>query len=127
MSAQLEAGEKLFAHLDDLCIVCRLERVGASALFWRDICGTIPGSQSTGKDESVGPERGQSARVGLPTGVVWRGDSELLTHQQGFKVLSIPLGHPDFVQRFLEGKIGIPEVPDTQSAWLLGKFLLVVS
>ena len=56
-----------------------------------------------------------------PTAIVWRGDSELLTHQQGVKVLGTPLGHPDFVQRFLEGKIAehrvllerIPEVPDT--------------
>ena len=37
------------------------------------------------------------------------------------------LGHPDFVEKFLEGKMAehrvlldrIPEVPDTQSAWLL--------
>ena len=118
----MEAGEKLFAHLDDLCIVCRPERVGASVLFWKAICGTIPGSQSTRGRRKCGTGAGQSARVGLPTAVVWRGDSELLPHQQGFKVLSIPLGHPDFVQRFLEGKIGIPEVPDTQSAWLLLSF-----
>ena len=40
-----------------------------------------------------------------PTAIVWRGDPELPTHQQGFKVLGILLGHPYFVQRFLEGKI----------------------
>ena len=47
-----------------------------------------------------------------------------------FKFLGIPLGNPDFVQPFLEGKIAeprvllerIPEVPDTQSAWLLLSF-----
>ena len=46
---------------------------------------------------------------------------------RGFKVLGVPLGHPDFVEKFLEGKIAehrvlldrIPEVPGTQSAWLL--------
>ena len=72
-----------------------------------------------------------SAAVSVcPTAIVWRGDSELPTHQQGFKVLGIPLGHPDFVQRFLEGKIAehrvllerIPEISDTQSAWLLLSF-----
>ena len=50
--------------------------------------------------------------------------------QGGFKVLFVPLGHPDFVRKFLEGKIAehrtflerIPEIPDTQSAWLLLSF-----
>ena len=45
-------------------------------------------------------------------------------------MLGVPLGHADFVEKFLEGKITehrvlldrIPEVPDTQSAWLLLSF-----
>ena len=71
-----------------------------------------------------------SVPCGVSTVVVWRGDHELHTHQQGLKVLGVPLGHPDFVLKFLEAKIAehrvllerIPLVPDTQSAWLLLSF-----
>ena len=92
-----------------------------SSIFWRDRCGSIPGSLSTRRRRRCGIGVG----VSLQRVLHWRGDSELPTHQQGFKVHGIPLGHPDFVQRFLEGKIAehrvllerIPEVPDTQSAW----------
>ena len=73
----------------------------------------------------------QRAAVAVsPTAVVWRGEHELPTHQQGLKVLGVPLGHPDFVLKFLEAKIAehrvllerIPLVPDTQSSWLLLSF-----
>ena len=71
-----------------------------------------------------------AAESACPTAIVWRGNSGLPTYQQGFTVLGKPLGHPDIVQRFLEGKIAehrvqlerIREVPDTQSAWLLLSF-----
>ena len=54
----------------------------------------------------------------------------LPTDQQGLKVLGVPVGHPHFVLKFLEQKIDeqrvlldrIPQIPDTQSAWLLLSF-----
>ena len=98
-------------------------------------CGHIP---SRGEDEGVEPQWCVPARLrhnaarssSCPTAVVWRGDHEIPTHQQGLKVLGVPLGHPDCVLKFLEAKIAehrvllerIPLVPDTQSAWLLLSF-----
>ena len=106
-----------------------------SSIFWR--CGSIPGSLSTRGSEGVEPEWGfpfsvcctaECCRVGLPHLHCVARRFGTPTHQ--FKVLGIPLGNPDFVQPFLEGKIAeprvllerIPEVPDTQSAWLLLSF-----
>ena len=52
----------------------------------------------------------------------WRGDLNLPTHAQGIKLLGIPLGHADFVQKKLAEKIDehrvllhwIPQVSDLQ-------------
>ena len=49
---------------------------------------------------------------------------------QGFKVLGVPFGHPEFVKKFLQNKNSehkvlldrIPTIQDTQSAWLLLSF-----
>ena len=62
------------------------------------------------------------SNIGMSHRCRLRGDARLPTHQQGFKVLGVPLGHPDLVEKFLEGKIAehralsdrIPEVPNTQ-------------
>ena len=75
-------------------------------------------------------------RRGLePSSISWRGRCGIgvgfsLQHQWGFKVLGIPLGASRFRATVLGGKIAehrvllerIPEVPDTQSAWLLLSF-----
>ena len=59
------------------------------------------------------------------TARVWRG-SEVPEDEQGMKVLGTPLGHPQFVRRFLsqlsekhEVLLRIPRLDDVQSAWLL--------
>ena len=44
------------------------------------------------------------ARAVKPDAVVWRGDPLLPVHQQGLKVLGIPIGQPAFVVDFLESK-----------------------
>ena len=110
-----------------------------SSIFWRDRCGSIPGSLSTGRRRRCGTGVGFSLQRVLHCRVLQSrfaplplcGEEIRNSHTSaGFKVLGIPLGHPDFVQRFLEGKIAehgvllerIPEVPDTQSAWLLLSF-----
>ena len=127
--AELEEGEKLFAYLDDLYIVCAPGRVGeVHDLLKKHLWGHSKISIHAGKTKvwnrsgtfppaCVGLQR--AARLACPGAVVWRGDARLPTHQQGFKVLGVPLGHPDFVEKFLEGKIAerrvlldrIPEVP----------------
>ena len=60
------------------------------------------------------------------TARVWRG-SEVPEDEQGMKVLGTPLGHPQYVRRFLSQLSEkhnlllrrIPRLDDVQSAWLL--------
>ena len=140
VSAGLRDGERLFAFHDDLYIVCRPERVGAVHDLLRRYLWQHAGISFHAGKTKVWNRSGacppacvamQRAAVAVsPTAVVWRGDHEIPTHQQGLKVLGVPLGHPDFVLKFLEAKIAehrvllerIPLVPDTQSAWLLLSF-----
>ena len=68
----------------------------------------------------------RAARVVKPDAVVWRGDPLLPVHQQGLKVLGIPIGQPSFVVDFLESKSRtadpFPEDPvdnDPQAVYLL--------
>ena len=140
VSARLEAGEKLFAYLDDLYIVCSPGRLGAvHSLLEQHLRQRSGISVNAGKTKvwnrgaafpPACPALQQAAALSCPTAIIWRGDLSLPTYQQGFNVLGVPLGHPDFVRKFLEGKIAehrillerIPEVPDTQSAWLLLSF-----
>ena len=140
VSAGLRDCERLFAFHDDLYIVCRPERVGAVHDLLRRYLWQHAGMSLHAVKTKVWNRSGacppacvamQRAAVAVsPTAVVWRGDHELPTHQQGLKVLGVPLGHPDFVLKFLEAKIAkhrvllerIPLVPDTQSAWLLLSF-----
>ena len=69
------------------------------------------------------------ARAADPDARVWRGsgDTDLLEAQEGMKVLGTPLGHPSYVEAYLQKKVTdqqtflerIPAVQDSQSAWLL--------
>ena len=80
------------------------------------------GTTPTGVEELTA-----SARVLDPDAVVWRGNQGLPTHAQGFKVLGVPIGHPDFVVDCLARKTSehellferIPAMEDLQSAWLV--------
>ena len=66
------------------------------------------------------------ARTSDPHAHVWKGPG-LPEERQGMKVLGAPLGHPAFVEAFLEKKIAeqrilldrIPLVADLQASWLL--------
>ena len=95
VSASLREGERLFAFLDDLYIVCRPERVGAvHALLERHLWDHAGNSLHAGKT-SVWNRSGhcppacaalQRAAVAVsPTAIVWRGDHTLSTDQQGLK------------------------------------------
>ena len=67
------------------------------------------------------------ARRVRPDAVFWRGDQNLPQSEQGLKVLGVPIGHPEFVKEFLEGKSReqvtmfqrIPWIEDTQAAFAL--------
>ena len=109
------AGEFMFVLLDDIYFITAPNRVGAiyatlqEALWAHDICTVL---------ERMARETDRTARV-------WRG-SEVLEDEQGMKVLGTPLGHPQYVRRFLsqlseKHKVllrRIPRLDDVQSAWL---------
>ena len=67
------------------------------------------------------------ARRVRPDAVVWRGDQNLPPREQGLKVLGVPIGHPEFVKEFFEGKSreqvtlfqSIPWIEDTRAAFAL--------
>ena len=64
VKSQLEDGEKLFAFLDDVHVICRPTRV--LQVF---------------------------KLLEKPDAVVWRGDTQLAPQQQGIVVLGSPVGH----------------------------------
>ena len=114
VATELREGEKLFAYLDDLYMVCRPERVGeAHALLSRQLWEVARISLHAGKTKvwnrsGTKPlgcmEQQVAAEILTPDAVVWRGDRQLPINEQGFKVLGVPFGHPDYIRRFLEGK-----------------------
>ena len=140
VSASLREGERLFAFLDDLYIVCRPERVGAVHNLLETHLWDHAGISLHARKTRVWNRSGhcppacaalQRATVAVsPTAIVWRGDHTLPTDQQGLKVFGVPVGHHHFVLKFLEQKIDeqrvllerIPQVPNTQSAWFLLSF-----
>ena len=76
----------------------------------------------------VGGERLEvEARRIDPDAIVWRGNSDVPTEQQGLKILGCPVGHHDFVQDQLSKLADrhsvsldrISLVDDLQSAWIL--------
>ena len=133
---QLQAGERLFAYLDDVYVVTRPERVvevyrileEALRVFscirihnGRRRFGTSPVSvqwRVTGQSEL---RKWRTLRA-----TVWKG-GRVPTNEQGTKVLGTPLGHDDFVAHHLrevareqqELLDKIPLVKNLQSAWLL--------
>ena len=123
VATKLREGEKLFAYIDDLYIICQPDRVGdVHVLLQQHLWDHTRVSLHLGKTKVWN----KSGEVATPGAIVWRGDTSFLTSEQGFKVLGVPLGHPDFVERFLQKKIDehkvllerIPAIPDVQAAWI---------
>ena len=130
MQRQLLAGERLFAFLDDIYVVTRPERVGEVYRILEEALRVFScirihnGKTKIWNQSGVRPEAcdrlERIAQVEKP-------QSNRLTHEQGLKVLGIPLGHDDFVAHHLrqvareqQGLLDkIPLVRDLQSAWLL--------
>ena len=137
IAGRLEEGERLFAYLDDVYVVCSPARVsevhailaqelerhahirlhlGKTRIWNRG--GTVP----TGVAELTA-----AARRVKPDAVVWRGDAQLPVQSQGVRVLGTPIGRPEYVEDFLVRKSSehdilftrIPAVEDLQSGWLL--------
>ena len=134
---RLLPSEKVFAFLDDFCVICSPHRVlEVHQILEEELRNHAQISLHHGKTQAwnragVQP-RGidiltRAARSMRPDAVVWRGDASLPAGQQGLKILGVPVGQPEFVQSFLERKSEehstlcerIPAVADPQAAWLL--------
>ena len=135
--ARLGPSERIFAFLDDVCVVCLPERVQTvvsilAAELWNHALIQVHEGKTQvwnrAGEEPVGiHELTARARIQDPNAVVWKGDAGLDPSQRGLKVLGAPTGCDEFVwtqwhataakQASLLQKI--PAVRDLQSAWLL--------
>ena len=133
----LRDGEKIFAFLDDVHLVCTPDRVLEvfriieNALWtYSKIsvhCGKTQLWNRSGVTPTGSEELTRAAREEHPQAVVWRGDQSLPVEQQGVTVLGSPVGHDEFIRVKLMKKVTehqtllerIPLVSDVQSAWLL--------
>ena len=137
VQAQLHDGERLFAFLDNVFVVCSPPCVNAiygllqHALFAHSSIRVHHGKTqvwSRGGVVPVGIDVLQAvARVNDPHAIVWGGDPTLRSEEQGVRILGTPWGHPKFVRsqltvlsethdQLLEKVITIP---DLQCASLL--------
>ena len=132
----LQEGERLFAYLDDIYVVCAPERVGKVYLILEECLRTKTGINiHLGKTKlwnraGAKPDLANSlsaAQAVEPEAVVWRGDPQLPLHKQGLTVLGVPVGQPEFVVAELTAKAEehaslfekITHIPDVQIGWLL--------
>ena len=136
VQAQLQDGDRFFAFLDDVCVVCAPSRVNAicgilqHALFAHVSIRVHYGKTQVWGRGSVVPlgiEVLQAvARVNDPDATVWRGDPTLRGEYQGVRILGTPLGHPDFVRSQLSALSETHDqllekvltIQDLQCAWL---------
>ena len=137
VQAQLQDGERLFAFLDDVYVVCSPARVNAiygllqNALFAHSSIRVHNGKTQVWNRGGVVPAGIEvlQAVVGVndPDAIVWRGDPALHSEAQGVRILGTPLGHSEFVRSLLAGLSEthdqlmekVLSVQDLQCAWLL--------
>ena len=137
IAARLEEGERLFAYLDDVYVVCNPAKVSeVHAILAQELerhahIRLHLGKTQTWNRGGIVPtgvaELTAAARRVKPDAVVWRGDAQLPVQSQGVRVLGTPVGRPEYVEDFLVRKSSehdilftrIPSVEDLQSGWLL--------
>lgn len=126
-ASQLREGEYLFAYLDDLYVLCPKERAAAAYRAVAESVATRAGVQShLGKLRAWcsggGPAPADLAALGDS---VWTAD--LPPEDNGLQVLGVPIGTAEYVkarggERLQEERELLnllPDLPDTQCAWLL--------
>ena len=104
---QLRPGEFLFAFLDDIYVVCLLDRVGdIDAILQEELYRHARISihlwkrkvwNSGGEEPEACATLQVAARNVDPTATVWRGDPTVPVALQGVKILGTPVGHEAFV------------------------------
>ena len=100
----LRDGEKLFAFLDDVYLVCSPGRVAdVLKIVEEELVAHANISLHLGKTQVW--NRSGVAPAGIEEiSIVRRGDEELPLAQQGIRVLGAPIGRTKFVVAHLEGK-----------------------
>ena len=136
IAGEWQAGERLFAFLDDLYVSCQQARIAAIHRLMRiELWRHSKISVHHGKTKlwnnagilPIGVQVQQLASSVDEDAVVWRGNTQLQTSRQGIKILGTPIGHEDFVRTQLTARRTdhdvlldrIPAIPDLQAPWLL--------
>ena len=132
IAERLLPGEKLFAHLDDLYVVCQPDRVGdvhtvIGQELWRHAKISVHHWKTkvwnrggTCPDACAALTEARMVDLGA---VVWRGDTSLPRREQGLVILGAPVGQVEFVQlekKTVEHSVllqRIPLVKNLQAAW----------
>ena len=105
---RLRPGVRIFAFLDDVCIVCLPERVEtAVSIFAAELWAHAQIQVHEGKTQvwnRIGEEPAGMHELTIrarridPDAVVWRGDAGFDPSQWGIKVLGSPIGSDEFVR-----------------------------
>ena len=101
VASRLEEGQRLFAFLDDLCVLCDPTRVlDVFAILQQELWRHAGIQIHQGKTKvwnqggivPIGVERleVETHRIDLEA-IVWRGNSDIPTEQQGLKILGCPV------------------------------------
>ena len=104
INTQLQEGEKAFAFLDDIYIVCQPDRVKVIYDIMGEALWTHCRIRINAGKTKVWNQNGLK-----PPGVedlgenAWMGDHALPSKCRGLKILGLPSGHDDYVRHFLEG------------------------
>ena len=113
-NARLEGGERLFAYLDDIYVICSPRRVlevhrVLQEELWAHARIRIHHGKTQlwnqGGSEPAGVvELTVAARLVEPDAVVWKSDPEFPLSQNGLRVLGAPIGHPLYIVDQLASK-----------------------
>ena len=113
VQADLREGERLFAFLDDIYVVCPLRVEKPCTSRWSTHCEQKSASASIWRKQRYGMQKRKpgvadaltaAAQTVKPEALVWRGNLSLPPSMQGLKILGVPVGHPEYIVRELAQK-----------------------
>ena len=114
VQGRLLDGEKLFAYLDNVYIICQPDRVAdVHAILEEGLFNHTHIQLNLGKTKVIPAgvaELTAAARQVKEDAIVWRGDPELCPDQQGVKVLGTSIG-PEFVTSHPSLVLGLERDP----------------
>ncbi len=123
-NASLQDGERLFAYLDDIYVICsHVESWKCTVLLWAHARikihhGKIQLWNRGGSERPPGLQSSPLLRLEHDA-VVWKSDPEMPLSQNGLRVLGAPIGHPLYIVDHELLFQRIPAVEDLLAAWLL--------